>query len=84
MSWDEMKDEEVLALISNLDELEAISSEEITGDFVKGFSSPSERFAGGVCKFLAMGHIPIGVNPKDKRVIEIVKKCIWHRKEVHA
>jgi len=47
----------------------------ITDDFCGAWEEPGETFTGGTARLVARGFLPLGVDPGDQRVREIVLKC---------
>jgi len=47
----------------------------VTDDFCDAWKSPDEKFNGFTARMVATGNLPAGVDPKDPRVIEVVRKC---------
>jgi hypothetical protein len=47
----------------------------VTDDFCEAWKRPDETFTGVTARIVAMGHLPLGVDAKDPRVVEIVRKC---------
>jgi hypothetical protein len=49
-------------------------SKELTDDFVDCYKNDSD-YKGGFSRIVAMGELPMGVDPEDPRVKAIVEKC---------
>jgi len=45
----------------------------LTDEFVESYSD--ENYKGAFSRIVATGELPLGVDPNDLRVIDIIKKC---------
>ena len=57
---------------------------EVTDDFCDAWDDPDENYQGFTARLVADSILPLGVDPRDERVKEIIKKCQEARKKANG